>query len=129
MKRSSLLLVIVLLAGAALVGGCGGSSVATDLAGIWSGTFTTSTSQEGTMRLTISPDGVVGGTFTNSTAGVSGTIIGSINDAGHLTGTIIAIGADLDSALTGTLTQQANGHLTGTLTQASGSVTLTVDLS
>lgn len=129
MKLSYLLLGVALVLAAMVLGGCSGSSSDNVYRGTWQGDFSFPANGEtGTMSLSVDSQGVVEGTFTNTTLGLNGTIDGDFTNAGVFTGHIVIPGV-LSSDLSGTLEEQPNGHLVGNLVQALGSFILQVDLS
>lgn len=131
MKTLSLVALAVLVGVVVALSGCGGTDTAgsSPFAGDWTGTFSIPADSEvGTLTLHVSAAGVVSGTFTNTTAEVSGALAGTISDDGDFIGNLNAPGV-FSSALTGSFSQPVDEQMTGTLIQAADSATLLVSLT
>ena len=84
--KNFLILVCVGLALTGCGGGGGGSVVPSPFAGTFSGTFTTSSGQNGTANMTVSSSGNMVGTIHNNTVSADGTVSGHIDNAGNASG-------------------------------------------
>jgi hypothetical protein len=124
MRAFKILLFSALVLVLALVAGCGGGSV-TGLAGNWSGTFTTSGGQSGTITAFLTSGGLVSGTIHNNTTGQDGSISGSVQPGTSTT--LNFIYSSTTSTATGNLTFTSK-QLNGTVVDTSGT-TYTIALT
>lgn len=123
--RKAFLASALLLVGLVGCGGSGGGSVANSLfAGHWTGTYTTTGSQNGTADITIGTNGHVTGSGHNNTLNIDFGITGDIDNTGAVTGNLTG---GLAGTLDGTLTIGGNGHLTGALNQHVNNQTITAN--
>jgi hypothetical protein len=123
----------LLTVGIAPMTGCGGGSATSvtgavttsPFAGEYSGPFSTSDGQQGTVTGSISTDGRVTGTVNNTTYNLQGTVVGTVSNSGSadITFTYASGGArgtgpiTLDNGtIKGTLTQIVSGQAAGTVT-------------
>lgn len=79
--------------------------------------------------MTVASNGSINGTIHDTTASADGTVTGSMNNAGVVSG-IVHYNGTPNTTLTGTMAIGGNGHLTGNLTQSDGvnSAGVTFDL-
>lgn len=115
------LLFVSLIGSLFLVTGCGGgggsspAAVNSPFAGQWAGGWIDQSSLRGSLSLVVGTDGRFSGQVSDPSAGATGTVSGSIRNNGSLQATYDYPATSPVSA-SGTVSMNAQGHLTGTLT-------------
>ena len=127
---------LMLAVAGCLMAGCGDDTgdrpvaAASIYSGSYSGSFTTTNSQAGTLAISVNTAGQIEGSSTNTTLNQNAVVSGSIDNSGNVTSTFVYPSGTYTAA--GFVTQTTTSHLVGTLTQRQGSAqdgAVTIDLT